>query len=134
VKVLPLCRSIFDGLPENYWHIYPFDAKWTEDSIYKKGITIQVPPKNVSKNLLALIQEIAMDAYSILDCKDYGRVEIKVDKNNNPYVLELNPNPFLGEDAFFLMSAKADGIQYSEFIELLIFLAVQRNKKEFPNV
>jgi len=98
LRILPLSRSIFDKLPEGYWHIYPFEAKWGVDTVYKEGITVQRPPKNVNKKLTSLIEEIALDTYNILDCHDYGRVEVKVDKNSNPYVLELNPNPSIDLD------------------------------------
>ncbi|MFA6513982.1 MAG: ATP-grasp domain-containing protein [Patescibacteria group bacterium] len=131
LRVLPLSRSIFDELPADKWHIYPFEAKYTEGSIYDK-IIIQRPPKNISKKLETLLGEIALDTYKILDCHDYGRIEIRVDKNNNPYVLELNPNPSLNQDGCFAASAEVVGMDYGDFLEEIIRLAIKRYKDNPP--
>ena len=127
---MPLSRSIFDKLPAGYWHIYPFEAKFLNDPIYKNNIELQEPAKNINVKLSSLISEIALDTYSILDCHDYGRVEIKVDKNNNPYVLELNPNPSLSPKAMLPAAAKLVGEDYGDLLEQLIVLAVKRYQKK----
>lgn len=131
LKVLPLSRSIFHKMPKGYWHIYPFAAKWTDDPAYK-NIVIQRPPKNISKKLETLISEIALDTYNILDCHDYGRVEIRVDENNNPYVLELNPNPSINIKDCVPSVAKLTGLEYGDFIEEIISMAIRRYKNRPP--
>ena len=130
-RILPLSRSIFDELPTDIWHIYPFEAKYTDESVYDK-IIVQRPPKNIGKKLETLLGEIALDTYKILDCHDYGRVEIRVDKNNNPYVLELNPNPSLDNGGFFAESAEMIGMDYGDFLEEIIRLAIKRYKDNPP--
>ncbi|MBU1445763.1 ATP-grasp domain-containing protein [Patescibacteria group bacterium] len=132
LRVLPLSRSIFDKLPENYWHIYPFEAKFAKDPAYKTGISVQRPPKQISKKLANLISEIALDTYNILDCHDYGRVEIRVDKNNNPYVLELNPNPSIDITDCVPQVAKLAGMDYGDFIEEIIRMAIKRYQTHPP--
>ncbi|MFA6995088.1 MAG: ATP-grasp domain-containing protein [Patescibacteria group bacterium] len=131
LRILPLARSIFDELPANLWHIYPFEAKYTDGGEYKK-IVVQRPPKNINKKLEALLGEIALDTYNILDCHDYGRIEIRVDKNNNPYVLELNPNPSLDAEGTFSASAEVIGLDYGDFLEEIIRLAIKRYKDNPP--
>ncbi|MFA7653937.1 MAG: ATP-grasp domain-containing protein [Candidatus Magasanikbacteria bacterium] len=127
LRVLPLSRSIFKELPEGYWHIYPFAAKWDEDPEYDK-IIIQSPPKNISKKLESLISEIALDTYNILDCHDYGRVEVRVDADDNPYVLELNPNPSINVGDSTPGAAELVGMDYGAFLEEMIRLAITRYK------
>lgn len=131
LKVLPLSRSIFDNLPKGYWHIYPFESKYENNEIYKK-IIIQRPPKNISKKLESLISEIALDTYNILDCHDYGRVEVRVDKNNNPYVIELNPNPSINIGNCLPEVAKLVGLDYGDFLEEIIRLSINRYKDNPP--
>jgi D-alanine-D-alanine ligase len=131
LRILPLSRSMFDELPPDIWHIYPFESKYTENSVYDK-IMVQRPPKNIGKKLETLLGEIALDTYNILDCHDYGRVEIRVDKNNNPYVLELNPNPSLDNGGFFTDSAQMIGMDYGDFLEEIIRLAINRYKDNPP--
>ncbi len=132
LQVLPLSRSIFSKLPKGYWHIYPYEAKWNSDSTYKKNIQVQRPPKNISKKLASLMSEIALDTYMILDCHDYGRIEIKVDEDNNPYILELNPNPSINSFDTVPTVAKLLGMDYGAFLEKIIALAIKRYKNKPP--
>ncbi|MDD4607035.1 MAG: ATP-grasp domain-containing protein [Patescibacteria group bacterium] len=131
LRILPLSRSIFDNMPQGYWHIYPFEAKWNEDQAYNTIIR-QRPPQNISHKLADLLGEIALDTYNILDCHDYGRVEIRVDKNNNPYVLELNPNPSINFGDCVPASAELVGMDYGDFLEEIIRLAIKRYKERPP--
>jgi D-alanine-D-alanine ligase len=131
LQVLPLSRSMFDKMPKGYWHIYPFKAKWEDDPIYQK-IQIQRPPKNISKRLTSLISEISLDTYNILDCHDYGRVEVRVDKNGNPYVLELNPNPSINVADCVTACAEMVGMDYGDFLEEIIRMAIRRYKNKPP--
>ncbi|MEN9328428.1 MAG: hypothetical protein RI947_1236 [Candidatus Parcubacteria bacterium] len=130
-QVLPLSRSIFKNMPEGYWHIYTQESKLMESEL-KKNIQIQRPAKNINKKLESLITEIALDTYAILDCLDYGRIEIRVDKDNNPYVLELNPNPSLEPKSCMTEVAKLIHMNYGDLIEEIINTAIQRYKEEAP--
>lgn len=132
LRVLPLSCSVFDRMPEGYWHIFPFESKYGEENLYKKYITVQRPPKNISKKLEAVISEIALDTYNILDCHDYGRVEIRVDKNGNPYVLELNPNPTIDLVSCVPAVACLMGMDYGDFLEEIIRMAIKRYKNRPP--
>ena len=131
LRVLTLSRSLFHKMPKGYWHIYPFAAKWDSDPAYQKIIT-QRPPKNISKRLTSLISEIALDTYNILGCHDYGRVEVRVDKNDNPYVLELNPNPSINIEDCVPACAELIGMDYGDFIEEIIKMAIRRYKNKPP--
>ena len=133
LKVLPLIRYIFKNLPSGYWHIYSHDAKWELDPVYKTNIINQSPPKNIGARLESLITELALETYNVLDCHDYGRVEIRVDQENNPYVLELNPNPSINIGDFlpdnYVKTAK---IEYGDFLEEIIYMAIKRYKNRPP--
>ena len=132
LRVLPLSRSIFDKMPKDKWHIYTFDTKFGDIELVDRGIFVQRPVKNISKKLESLISEIALDTYNILDCHDYGRVEIRVDKQNNPFVLELNPNPSIGPTDCLPSVAKLIGMDYGDFIEEIIRMAINRYKNNSP--
>lgn len=131
LRVLPLSRSIFNKMPEGYWHIYAYEAKWDINEAYK-NIIVQEPAKGISPKLKSLLTEIALDTYNIFDCHDYGRIEIKVDKNSNPYVLELNPNPSINVNDIFPHLSKLVGIEYSGLLEEIIRMAIERYKKNPP--
>lgn len=131
LRVLPLQRSIFSEVPSGIWHIYSFSIKYENDPAFDK-IIIQLPAKNISKKLESLISEIALDTYNILDCHDYGRIEIRVDKDENPYVLELNPNPSIGENDGMPSSAKLVGLRYGDLLEDIISMAIKRYQGRPP--
>lgn len=130
LQVLPLSRSIFDKMPKGYWHIYPFESKFSDNPAYDK-IKLERPPK-IPEKLAKLITEIAIDTYNILDAHDYARIELRVDKDNNPYVIELNPNPSIGSDTCTTKCAQLAGSDYGDFLELIIASAVNRYKNKPP--
>ncbi len=127
-KVLPLSRTVFSGLPEHVWHIKTLEYKFGQDQDFKNHVQVQIPPDNVSSKLISLLTEISLDTYNILDCHDYGRVEVKVDKNNNPYVLELNPNPSINIGDVMDLSIKDSKFTYASFLEDIISMTIQRYK------
>lgn len=128
-EVLPLSRSIFKNMPEGYWHIYTYEAKWNNPKLLEK-ITIQRPANNLNRRLESLISEIALDAYSILECQDYGRVEVRVDAFNNPYVLEINSNTSLHPKSSIPQVAKLINMDYGELLETIIYSAIKSYKSE----
>lgn len=130
IRVLPLSRSVFKYTQPGKWNIYAYESKW--DAQDHSFAEIQRPPKNVSKKLLSLISEIALDTYNILGCHDYGRVEIKLDANGNPHVLELNPNPSINIPDCLPSVAKLTGLSYEDFIEQIVLLAIKRYKNKVP--
>lgn len=135
--VLPLSRTIFSRMPKGHWNIYPFDAKFGDTDDFGSYVDVERPPKKLSKKLQSLITEIALDTYNILDCHDYGRVEIKVDKENNPYVLELNPNPSINiGDCVPTVYELMTGKKYGDFLEEIIRLAIKRyqNKPSYSHL
>ena len=130
VKVLPLSRSIFDDLPQGTWGIYPFQAKWDDNSVYEK-IRVERPAK-YSQKLTALISEICLDAYRIFDCHDYARIEVRVDRFGNPYILEINPNPSINDGDCVPACAEVIGQKYEEFIEEIMREAILRYRARPP--
>lgn len=132
LKVLPLSRTVFEKLPQGYWHIYPYEKKFAESPVYDQALVVERPPRNVPRKLQALISEIALDTYKILDCHDYGRVEVKLDSEGNPYVLELNPNPSINIKDCVPAVAKLVGMDYGDFLEEIMALAIKRYKNKPP--
>lgn len=128
-RILPLSRVVYDKLPKDMWHILSFDTKWNEKAKALKSIQFQNPPSKMNKKLEKLISEIALDTYTIIRCRDFGQVEIKVDKNGNPYILELNTNPVLSLDSTMMKSVQTMKMNHKELIEELIIIAINRYRK-----
>lgn len=130
LKILPISAYRFENLPEEYWKICAFDAKWITDSILDRSIRIERNPQNLDQSFKEKIIKMAVDTYTILECRDYGRVDIKTDREGNPYVLELNQNPSINEkDCAVTEVARSAGISYGDLLEEIIGYALIRNKK-----
>lgn len=122
---LPLSEIDFSTLPEELPKIVTYDGKWIKESVYYKG-TIPICPAPIDQELEVEIKNIALAATELFDCRDYCRVDLRIDKNNVPYILEINPNPDLSIDAGFARAAKVYGLNYDELLLRLIEFALER--------
>jgi len=134
LRVLPLSRSIFKDMAAGEQHIYTHNMDCSSDALAKQGIVVQRPAKNINKKLETLITEIALDAYNILDCQDYGSIEIRVDKYDNPYILELNPNSSIDPEDYLPEVAKLTHLEYGDLLEEIISMAIKRYQKKKDNI
>jgi D-alanine-D-alanine ligase len=123
--VLPISEIDFSGLPADYPHIVTYNAKWMEATTEYKG-TVGVCPASVSQEIERQAKDIALRCYRIMGCRDYARVDMRLDKNNNLYVIEVNPNPDISDDAGFARSARAHGFSFDEIINKIVEYALER--------
>jgi D-alanine-D-alanine ligase len=66
----------------------------------------------------ATIQEIALKAYRVLDCRGWGRIDVMIDAaTRKPYLLEINTSPGMTSHSLVPMSARAAGISYEQLCE-----------------
>jgi D-alanine-D-alanine ligase len=98
-----------------------FDYK----SKYEEEGADEIIPAQISNNLTKKIQGIALEVYKILDCRGFGRVDFLLDKDNIPYVLEINTIPGLTPTSLFPKSAKAAGISYPQLLDKIIQYAIE---------
>ncbi|KUG26319.1 hypothetical protein ASZ90_003839 [hydrocarbon metagenome] len=124
--VLPISEISFKGLSKKLPKIITYEAKWSPDSEYYKH-TVPICPAKLSKEVEKKVSEIALESFNAMGCRDYARVDIRLAKNNHPYVIEVNPNPDISPDSGFARSAAAAGIDYFELIKKLIHFALSRS-------
>jgi D-alanine-D-alanine ligase len=92
--VLPLCEIAFTNDTPGRWPVYTFTAKWHEHSDEYKAAPVRAPVE-IPPDDFARLSQIARRAYRTLQCRDYARVDVRMDDRANFYVLEMNPNPYL---------------------------------------
>jgi len=124
---LPLSEISFDTLPDDLPKIVTYDGKWIKDSLYYKN-TIPVCPAPLDNEIAEMIKKIALNVSDLFGCRDYCRVDFRLDKNDQPYILEVNPNPDISIDAGFARAAKAYGLSYDELLVKIIEFALERRK------
>jgi len=124
-QVLPPSEISFEQVGDGYFPITSYEAKWLSDHpMYR--MTPPVCPADVSPELKNKLAEISLAVYRVLQGRDYGRVDIRMDAAGDLFVLEYNPNPDISPDAGFVRALSAAGIEYSAFVELLIKQALER--------
>jgi D-alanine-D-alanine ligase len=83
-------------------------------------------PAPIDDKLALRLQDLAVRVYKSVDCRDFGRVDFRVDEAGNPYVLEINPLPSLSPDDVFVLFAKAKGMTYNQIINNIVDEALIR--------
>jgi D-alanine-D-alanine ligase len=88
-------------------------------------------PARLDSDIEELIKGIALRTHRAVGCADISRTDIRLSKDNVPYVLEINPLPGLNPyESNFPMMAYAAGIKYEELIEAILMGAFRRGKVE----
>lgn len=124
-NVLPISEINFEGLPGELPKIVTYEAKWLPDTVYYEHTT-PVCPALIDDNLKDLLTDVGYSAFYAMDCRDYARVDIRLDSNNIPYVIEVNPNPDISVDSGFVRAANAARITYENLILDIADLALER--------
>lgn len=124
--VLPISEIDFSELPDNLHPIVSFQAKWDPLHVaYHK--TIPICPAPLKENIRIEAEQIALKCFKAVGCRDYARVDMRLSKKDNKlYVLEINPNPDLQEDAGFMRSANQAGYSYDTTLKMIVDFAYER--------
>ena len=122
---VPLCEIRFTSRPgENYWPIYSYEAKWNAQSDEFKT-TPQDTVVRLPADLQERIDKIAIDAYKLVGLRDCGRIDFRLTDDGQPFVLEVNPNPYLHGEAI-IDGLKTMGRSHPQFIENMVWAAWKR--------
>ncbi len=126
LQVLPISEIDFSNMPENLHPIVSFQAKWdpTHEAYHK---TIPICPAVLPEKIRKEAEKMALQCIRAVGCRDYARVDMRLSKGNNKlYVLEVNPNPDLQEDAGFMRSATHAGYSYKKALKMIVDFAYAR--------
>ncbi len=128
--VLPIVEIILDKLPKNYPKINSYKNKHKSDD--SKGFNLSVCPAKINKKLEEKIKKVAINTYKILNCKDFARVDIRLDQKNRPQVIEINTLPSLNPrekyNSSFVKSGAAAGLNYEQLILKIVNESLKRQK------
>lgn len=128
LTVLPISEIMFDLAPEE-WKFVPYEAKWLTRTKYFKGTTPKCPAE-IAPDLKEEIEELAKKAYQLMGVRGYGRVDFRIDANNKPYILEVNPNSDVSRDIGIANMARAHGMAYEELIDKIVRMGINKDDQE----
>jgi D-alanine-D-alanine ligase len=124
MRVLPLAEVDYSRLPADIPPIMSYAAKWIETSVEYQNTTVTCPA-NVEPQLAARISQVALQAFRAVGGRGYGRVDMRLDEHNQPYVLEVNCNPCLDEGMGIARSAEKAGISFPQLLQHIVRVALE---------
>lgn len=128
-RALPVIRFRFDALPPGALPIMGYEAKWVWDDP-ADPLDILECPARVPASVADRVQAAALAAYRALGCRDWARVDVRLDAAGVPNVMEVNPLPGVipnrAENSCFPRAAEAAGIGYDALIQTVVRVAWHR--------
>ena len=124
VQVLPLAEVDYSRLPRSIPPIMSYAAKWVETSVEYRRTEV-ICPARVDDEMAALIGRTAVKAFRAVGGWGYGRVDIRLDEDGLPVILEVNCNPCLDSGMGLARSAEAAGIAYPQLLQVIVKAAFE---------
>ena len=103
-KTLPVIQIIADH------GFYDYESKYHSDD------TQYLCPCGLTNTLEQQLQSIALKAFNIMGAKNWGRVAFILDKDQTPYLLEINTVPGMTSHSLVPMAATATGLSFDELV------------------
>jgi len=129
LTVLPIVEINFDTLPSSVQPIYSYEAKWIWDQ-EEDPLHIFTCPAKLEPQLQLQIEELCKAAFCALDCRDWCRIDVRLDAQGRPQIIELNPLPGIlprvEQNSCFPKAARAAGLTYDEMLLAVVNAACSR--------
>ena len=78
------------------------------------------------------VRRVALEAWRLVGGHGYGRVDMRIDANGQPWILEVNANPDIAPDAGLARMARVAGIDYAALVRTVCQLALERSRDAVP--
>ena len=124
---MPAAEILFPESRPGAWPILTYSSKWKPGTA-DYDTTPPKYPADITPDLAERLARIAMQAFRLLGCRDYARVDFRVNPRSEPFILEINPNPEISDDACFGYILKSAGIEFPDFLKSLIEQTLKRQK------
>jgi len=128
-RVLPIVGINFDALPEGAVPVYGFEAKWLWDRP-ENPLEMFECPARIDEALAREIEQVALRAYQVLGCRDWSRIDVRLDAAGEPNVVEVNPLPGIlpnpEDNSCFPKAARVAGMSYDQLIQRCLKSAAER--------
>jgi D-alanine-D-alanine ligase len=132
-RVLPIVGMNFEALPTGALPVYGFEAKWIWDRP-EKPLEIFECPARIDEELRSTIEQVVLRAYRVLGCRDWSRIDVRLDAAGKPNVVEVNPLPGIlpnpADNSCFPKAARAAGMSFDELIQACLAHAADRQGVE----
>jgi len=124
-EALLVAEIVYD-LPPGSWPILTYDAKWAVGSLEDRG-SVPRCPASIDRQLAEELSRLAVLGFRAIGCRDYARVDFRLDEAGRPMILEVNPNPDIGPGAGWSRALVASGRDYDATLAALVNQAWTRS-------
>jgi D-alanine-D-alanine ligase len=128
-EVLPIVEINYSEFPKDFVPVYSYEAKWILDT-KENPLEVFSCPAHLDTDLENSIKETAVRTYKTLRCRDWSRIDVRLDKNNVPNIIEVNPLPGIlpdpKENSCYPKAARTAGLSYSQMINKVLSSALKR--------
>lgn len=128
-QVLPIIEIRYEDFPQDVVPLYSYEAKWILDTKENEFDVFECPAK-LDKQLEEKIKDTVLRTYNVLKCKDWSRIDVRLDKHGIPNIIEINPLPGImpdpNENSSFPKAARAAGMTYNQMIQSVLYSAAKR--------
>ncbi len=135
LQVLPIVEIRFDALPPGVNPIYSYEAKWIWDTT-DRPLEIYECPARLTPDLRDAIESVCRRAYSVLRCRDWSRIDVRLDAEGRPNVLEVNPLPGIlprpEDNSCLPKAARSAGMTYNQLINTVLDIGMNRYGLRMP--
>jgi D-alanine-D-alanine ligase len=122
--VLPVIEEDYSQLPEGLPRICGYEAKWdTESEYFRKVKSI---PADLPQPTIDFLNASCIRLFQRVGCQDYARFDWRLDGNNTPRLLEVNPNPGWCWDGHLAKMAKLAGLSYPDMLREILSACDER--------
>ncbi len=126
-----LSVGVLDGTAMEIVEIRPKSGLYDYKSKYTKGLTEFIAPAALSKTVEEEIRDMVERTYIACGCRDYSRIDLMLDRENQPYILEVNTLPGMKETSLLPLSASAAGISFKVLLKKLVEPAILRFQRKY---
>ncbi len=125
LQVFPIWELLFTKAPEEMPRIATRKVKWDYDYQKKYGIA-SGEAENLPDGVAERIVRMSKRIYRVLDISGYARIDMRLSREGELFVLEANPNPQLAYGEDFAESAEKAGLDYAELLQRILNLGLRR--------
>ena len=131
------CVGILGNSPVETFPVLEIDLENDPDAIQTEGDKKQKPrnkvcPANISGEIVEKMSKFSRDAFKALDLRDFARVDIRMDEQDNIYLLEINSMASLGLTGSYFHAAQVAGYDYQALAAKMLDVASIRYFTDFP--
>jgi len=119
-EVMPAAEMLFHNYADNMPRIVDFRAKWEEGTFEYENTRREFPGEKLNPLLWKRIQKAALRCWDVFGLKGYARVDMRINNNDIPYVIEVNANPCLSPDSGLVAATRAAGLPFTDVLTRII--------------